>query len=215
MPERTGADAMPGAGDAVDIAFELEGNKLAGDYSFDLMQEIARRLPWLESEPEAGIHPLRSAKTDAGALLLPRRAKLVLRLPRRRGEESKTLCGQELSVGGHSLKIGEAKTRVLLPFATLYAHFVTAPDETAPKDDELSFMSAVSSELRSLQTPCELVCGKRRILRAQEQEIVGYSLMLHGLALEHSIRVQRVGLGHSRILGCGIFVGHKSVAAVG
>lgn len=208
MPERTEIDAM--RGDAVDIAFGLEGKNLAGDYSFALMREIARRLPWLESEPEAGIHPLRAAKTDADALLLPRRAKLVLRLPQRRALESMALCGQELTVGGHSLKVGAAKVRRLLPFGTLYAHFVTAAN-----DDEQRFLNDMASDLRALQTPCELVCGKRRVLRAQAQEIVGYSLMLHGLALEHSILVQRVGLGRDRMLGCGIFVGHKSVAAVG
>jgi len=38
--------------------------------------------------------------------------------------------------------------------------------------------------------------------------------MLHGLGPEHSILMQRVGLGDNHMLGCGIFVGHKSVAAV-
>ena len=199
-----------GGSDAVDIAFQLEGKNLGGDYSFALMREIACRLPWIESEPEVGIHPLRAARTDAGALLLPRRAKLVLRLPRRRVQESLALCGQDLSVGGHGLKVGAAKVRRLLPYGTLYAHIVTAAN-----DDEQAFMNDIASSLRALRISCELVCGKRHILRARTQEIVGYSLMLYGLGLEHSIRVQRVGLGDNRMLGCGIFVGHKSVAAVG
>ena len=59
-----------GDSDTVDIAFELEGRNLGQDYSFALMREIARRIPWIEAEPEAGIHPLRAVKTDAGALLL-------------------------------------------------------------------------------------------------------------------------------------------------
>lgn len=212
MPEHTRTDEMPTDGDsgAVDIAFELEGRGLGRDYSFALMREIARRLPWIESEPEAGIHPLRSAKTDAGALLLPRRAKLVLRLPRRRGQESMAMCGQNLTVDGHTLRVGAAKVRRLLPIGTLYAHIVTAAN-----DDEQAFLNDMASRLQALQTSCELVCGRRQILRAETQEIVGYGLMLHGLAPEHSILMQRVGLGHSRMLGCGIFVGHKSVAAVG
>lgn len=212
MPEQTRTDEMSADGDsgAVDIAFELEGTGLGRDYSFALMREIARRLPWIESEPEAGIHPLRSAKTDAGALLLPRRARLVLRLPRRRGRESMAMCGQNLTVGGHTLRVGAAKVRRLLPIGTLYAHIVTAAN-----DDEQAFMNDMACSLRALQTSCELVCGKRQILRAETREIVGYSLMLHGLAPEDSILMQRVGLGHSRMLGCGIFVGHKSVAAVG
>lgn len=199
-----------GDSDTVDIAFELEGRNLGQDYSFALMREIARRIPWIEAEPEAGIHPLRAVKTDAGALLLPRRAKLVLRLPRRRAQESMAMCGQDLTVGGHGLRIGAAKVRRLLPLGTLYAHMVTAAN-----DDEQAFMSDIASRLRVLRTECELVCGKRRTLRAEAQEIAGYSLMLYGLGPEHSILMQRVGLGDNRMLGCGIFVGHKSVAAVG
>jgi len=198
-----------GDGVTVDIAFALEGKNLDQDYSFALMREIARRIPWIESEPEAGIHPLRAAKTDAGALLLPRRAKLVLRLTRRRVQEAMALCGQDLTVGGHGLKVGAAKVRRLLPIGTLYAHIVTAAN-----DDEQTFMNDMASSLRALRASCELVCGKRRSLRTETREIVGYSLMLHGLGPEHSILMQRVGLGDNHMLGCGIFVGHKSVAAV-
>jgi CRISPR-associated protein Cas6 len=195
---------------AVDIAFNLEGKSLPADYSFALMQAVARLLPWIESEPAAGIHPLRAAKTDANDLLLPRRAKLVLRLPERRAQEAMALCGRELTVCGHRLKVGAAGMRRLLPYATLHAHFVTAGSQ-----DELDFLKDIGVRLQALRTPCEVVCGKRRMLRAGETEIAGFSLMLHGLGLEHSILVQRIGLGDRRLLGCGIFVGHKSVAAVG
>lgn len=212
MPERTGVDKVSsdGGGDAVDVAFELEGKNLGGDYSFALMREIARHLPWIGSEPEAGIHPIRAARTDAGALMLPRRAKLVLRIPLRRAQESMAMCGQDLNVGGHGLKVGAAKVRQLLPVGTLYAHMVIAAN-----DDEQGFMNDVAASLRALQASCELVCGKRRIMRSGTEELTGYSLMLHGLGPAHSILVQRVGLGDNRMLGCGVFVGHKSVAAVG
>jgi CRISPR-associated protein Cas6 len=211
MPERFAAkDKADGSGNAVDIAFELQGKSLAGDYSFALMREIARCLPWIESEPEAGIHSLRAAKTDAGDLLLPRRAKLVLRLPERRIEESTALCGQAITVRDHRMMVGAAKVRRLVPIGTLYAHLVTAAD-----DDEQKFLRDIASRLQALQTPCELVCGKRRTLHTGSEDIVGYSLMLHGLAHEHSVLVQRVGLGDKRMHGCGIFVGHKSVVAVG
>ena len=38
--------------------------------------------------------------------------------------------------------------------------------------------------------------------------------MLHDLKLEQSALLQQVGLGEHRKLGCGIFVPHKSIAAV-
>jgi hypothetical protein len=45
--------------------------------------------------------------------------------------------------------------------------------------------------------------------------IAGFSLMLHGLSVADSLRVQRAGIGPHRLLGCGIFVPHRSAAAVG
>jgi hypothetical protein len=38
--------------------------------------------------------------------------------------------------------------------------------------------------------------------------------MLHGLPIEYAIRVQQVGIGNERKLGCGIFIPHKSINAV-
>jgi CRISPR-associated protein Cas6 len=54
-----------------------------------------------------------------------------------------------------------------------------------------------------------------RRAQAQDAEIVGFSLMLHALAPEDSLRMQAAGLGTARHLGCGIFVPHKSAGAVG
>jgi hypothetical protein len=39
--------------------------------------------------------------------------------------------------------------------------------------------------------------------------------MLHGLGAADSLAVQEAGLGAHRALGCGLFVPHKSVVAVG
>jgi hypothetical protein len=45
--------------------------------------------------------------------------------------------------------------------------------------------------------------------------VTGYSLMLDGLSPAASLRVLESGLGRHRRLGCGVFVPHKSSAAVG
>jgi hypothetical protein len=39
--------------------------------------------------------------------------------------------------------------------------------------------------------------------------------MLHALPAEQSLRLQKRGLRPHRLMGCGIFVPHKSAAAVG
>jgi hypothetical protein len=42
----------------------------------------------------------------------------------------------------------------------------------------------------------------------------GFSLMIDGLSPEHSLRLQMHGLGPLRSLGCGVFVAHRSAAAL-
>ena len=72
------------------------------------------------------------------------------------------------------------------------------------------------AELDALRVDAHTVCGKRQ-QRAQRcrRPLVGFSLMLHGLSAADSLTVQRVGIGPHRALGCGLFVPHKSAAAVG
>ena len=42
----------------------------------------------------------------------------------------------------------------------------------------------------------------------------GFSVLLHGMTPELSLRLQERGLGELRLQGCGIVVPYKSVAAV-
>ncbi len=194
----------------VDVLYAIDGTALPKDHRFELMSEITRCLPWMEAETGVGIHHIRAARADDGRFLLPRRAKLVVRLPERRVAAAAALIGQELNVGGSILKVGASVVRSLVPHGTLYAHFVTAGT-----DDEQAFLAEISARLSELEMRCKLVCGMRHAFPADQRQVVGYSLMLHDLALEHSILMQQVGLGGDRKLGCGIFVPHRSAAAVG
>lgn len=194
----------------VDVLYAIDGAALPKDHRFELLGEITRFLPWLEAETGVGIHPIRAARADDGRLLLPRRAKLVVRLPESLVAAAAALIGQELDVGGSTLKVGAAAVRSLVPHGTLYAHFVTGAT-----DDEQVFLSEIGAQLGEFRIPCKLVCGKRQAFPAGSRQVAGYSLMLHDLAREHSLLLQQVGLGCDRKLGCGIFVPHRSAAAVG
>ncbi|HET9762960.1 MAG TPA: type I-MYXAN CRISPR-associated protein Cas6/Cmx6 [Casimicrobiaceae bacterium] len=198
------------ATEVVDVVFAVAGTALPEDYHFALLHEVARCLPWLAADPEAGIHPLRGAPTDYGVMLLPRRTKLVLRLPAKRVPDAQALAGHELEVEGRKLSVGTSSVRALEPYGALYAHLVAGDGA-----EEGIFLEGIAARLAALRAPCEPVCGRRRSVRAGEREIVGFSLMLHDLTAEHSLRIQRSGIGEERKLGCGIFVPHRLASAVG
>jgi CRISPR-associated protein Cas6 len=194
----------------VDVAFPLEGSSLPRDHALPLAQALNAHLAWLAEEPLAGIHPVKVVSGYGVRGLLSQRARLVLRLPGARVAALAALAGRSLSVGGCELRLGEPKPRALLPHGTLYAYFVAAASA-----DEQAFMAAVASTLEALEVDAHSVCGRRQQIGAPGRAITGFSLMLHGLSAADSLRVQRAGVGPHRMLGGGIFVPHRSAAAVG
>jgi CRISPR-associated protein Cas6 len=204
-------DSLVATDPVVDVAFPLAGVSLPRDHALALAQALGERLPWLASDPIAGIHPVKVVHGSGASGLLSRRARLLLRLTRSREPALAVLQGCTLSVGGSVLRLGAPSWHALVPHGTLYAYFVAAAS-----DDEQAFTATVDGELEALNISCQCVCGKRaQHVAALGQIIHGFSLMLHGLSPADSLRIQRVGLGAHRVLGCGIFVPHKSAAAVG
>lgn len=191
-----------------DIAFELKGHSVPADHAFALWREVARILPWLEAEKFAGIHPLRVAASGE-EILLPQRAKLVLRLPVACAPQAGRLSGQELHVGSSVLSVGAARERPLKAFPTLHAQLVASDCK------EEVFIAGVTSELGEMNISCKWICGKHLAIGGAERTIAGYSLVLHDLKPDESLHLQRYGLGGERHFGCGIFVPYKTISGLG
>jgi CRISPR-associated protein Cas6 len=195
----------------VDIAFALVAGTLPDDHRTLLASALGAALPWLAHDEHAGVHRLKLAGEAGSAALLSRRTRLALRVPRARLDQARALSGTTLPLGGHALQLGPAQHRELLPFGTLYAHFVAAsPDE---RDDELAFQRRMETALDALGVQGRAICGRRQSLEADG--LHGWALMIDQLSGAHSLRLQESGLGQHRLLGCGIFVPHRSAAAVG
>lgn len=199
----------------IDLAYSLhapdalQGGVVSSDYRALLAAAIEARLPWLAETPGAGIHRLNLVPGGAGQMLMSKRTRLVLRVPRDRLAEARALEGATLVLDRHELTVGPLQVRELLPWGTLYAHLVAAD----AVGDEAAFMRQVDEELRMRSVPCRAICGRRQMLEAGALQ--GYSLMLDGLAATDSLRMLERGIGRHRRLGCGLFVPHKSAAAVG
>jgi CRISPR-associated protein Cas6 len=193
----------------VDVAFELRGGTVPADHGWDLYRLLAERLDWLADEPNAGVHPIRGAGAVMDQIYLGPRARLMLRLPQARVEQSFALSGALLDLGSR-VEVGSAHLRSLFAHGTLYSQFVNTGTS-----DEGRFQRDISAELHDIGVGCKLIVGRMRRTQVQGVENAGFSLMLHELSAEDSLRMQALGLGTGRKFGCGIFVPHKSAAAVG
>lgn len=194
----------------VDFVFPLAGRELPRDHRMLLATALADVLPWLASDREAAVHPVNVVHGTGESALLAARSLLVLRLRRERASALEPLSGRWLHVGASELLLGAPQVRELLPHATLYAHFVDAGDA-----GEVAFLDAIGAQLDRLDVSCHRVCGREQRLRGPGQPLHGFSLMLHGLRAQASLSVLEHGLGEHRLMGCGVFVPHKSAAAVG
>lgn len=195
--------------DAIDLVFALRGRAVMADYADRLRGELVRCLPWLAEEVRAGVHPLGGLSEGVGEHYLSGRSKLTLRVPRERVEQAQALSGQRLDLGG-TAEVGNLSLRELSPAAVLYSSFVSYG-----MADEAVFMTECHREVEGLGfRHVRLICGKARRSAGDSAEVFGFSLMVHGLSAAESLRLQSSGLGGLRQSGCGIFVPHKSIAAV-
>lgn len=196
----------------IDLQFDLVGTTIPAENAQLLADALLRLLPWLGEDAGTGIQHLKGAETNSGdaALSINRRTKLFLRAPRARVDAVRQLVGQTLDLAGHSLLIGSFKTREFSPFGNIYAHFVDTGSAT-----EEQFVEDVMRELDGhFQLRCGFICGKQQTLHSASGPLYGFSLMLHGVPPHKSLQLQDEGLGRNRLLGCGIFIPHKSIAPV-
>jgi CRISPR-associated protein Cas6 len=196
----------------IDLQFDLVGTTIPADNAQMLADALLRLSPWLAEDAGTGIQHLKGAETNKGdaTLNINRRTKLFLRVPKARLDDMQQLVGQTLDLAGHALQIGSFKTREFTPFANIYAHFVDTGAAT-----EEQFVQDVMRELDGhFQLRCGFICGRPQTLQSASGPLHGFSLMLHDVPAHKSLQLQDEGLGHHRLLGCGIFIPHKSIAPV-
>ena len=196
----------------VDLQFDLIGTSIPADNAQLLSDELLRLLPWLSADAGIGIQHLKGAETNSGdaTININRRTKLFLRVPKTRVDAMLQIVGKTLDLAGHPLELGRFKTREFSPFGNIYAHFVDTGSAT-----EEQFVQDVMRELdEHFQLRCGFICGRQQTLQSASGPLFGYSLMLHDVPPHKSLQLQDEGMGRNRLLGCGIFIPHKSIAPV-
>ena len=216
-----GAPAPDAAGaGAIDAAFRLSGRTLPVDHAWALRAVVVEALPWLDDEPDAGIHSIHVAASGngwerpgngPGALLnLSHRTPLVLRVPARRADDVAALCGRRLDVGGHALVVGALQPRRLKPAATVFARYVIDEDE-----DEERFIERTAADLEARSISArKLLCGRSSRIESEHGPLAARGLLVADLDTRESLALQYRGIGPGRLLGCGLFVPHKDAGPV-
>jgi len=205
----------------LDVVFAVKDcQSLPAEHAYSLAEALHEALPWLNEEEQVGIHPIYGAETGNGwqrpddpdaPIYISRRQKMTIRVPRERVDDIMQLTGQTLEISGHSLTVGEAKTRLLSDLPTLFARNVA----TEQGIDEDTFLAQVMEELRALDIEVKkMMASIEREIRTPDGPLYTRGLMLADLDQEDSVVLQEQGLGPHRKLGCGLFVPQKGIKAV-
>lgn len=190
------------------MVFDLDGGTLPAAYSFELWAALLRQVPRLAEEKLVGVLPFRATENKEG-MLLTKRTKLVLRLPKTLADDTAArLTGSTVQLGATPLSIGRSKTRVIQPYPTIHAQQVTGAS------DEVLFMDDIRKQLGEMGIAAKLICGKRSTIKSDQQSTHAYSLVVHDLKPEDSLQLQYAGLGESRQFGCGIFIPYKVISGL-
>lgn len=206
--------------DVVDLCFKINCRQIPTMHAYELAQAIYRVLPWLEGEPEIGIHQIHGATTgngwerppDGELMHLSRRAKMHLRVPREKIEEAKQISGETLDIAGYPIEVGDASVRLLNPIQTIFSRYVIGPEGL---DEEL-FVQWVVGELKQRDIHVrKMLCGIGHTIATPDGDIETRSVMIADLDKATSLSLQETGVGPGRHLGCGIFLPHKGIRAVG
>ena len=204
----------------VDLSYKIDCKQIPTCHAWELSQALYQALPWIKDDDEIGVHQIHGATSgngwerppDGELIHLSKRTRMNLRVPATRIDDAAELVGETLSVSGHEVKIGKMTSKPIDPFSTLFSRYIVAPSSWS--EDE--FLQWVFDDLNARGVSVrKLLCGISHKFEANGEPIETRSLMIADLDKSTSIALQEVGVGPYRHYGCGIFVPHKGIKAVG
>jgi len=210
--------------DVVDIGFKLKSKTLPLEHAWALSEALHDVLPWIREEDTAGIHQIHGAESGNGwlrpedteneLLHLSRRSKMFIRTPKAYQAEVEALTGQVFDIAGHKLEIGDSFVKM---FGTQPEQFCRYVIVESDEEDESAFLQRVVQDLGELLDTRirKIMCGKPHTIRVPEGDIQTRSVMVADLDPQLAVKLQQHGVGRGRHLGCGLFVPHKGIKAVG
>ena len=217
-------ETLPIPDDIIDLAFTLTCRELPVDHGYALGSALIKALPLLGEDERIAIHSIYLAGSQNGwarpdpdlgqKLILSKRTRLTLRIPKEhQATIQDTLQGVTLDIDGHTLAIGQAKSKPLSRQDTLFARYIVL--HANESKDENSFLERIMEHLKSrkLNAP-KALCGTIQHLHTPAGLLATRSLMLAGLTASQTIPLQQQYIGQHHHMGCGIFIPHKGIEAI-
>jgi CRISPR-associated endonuclease/helicase Cas3 len=195
----------------IELRFPVLGESLPVDHGYLLYSALCKELPLLHSNALA-IGPVAGQWTGNGNVAISAWSRLRLRLPAEQIGAVLSLAGKALEVAGNKVRLGVPTVQALLPASTLVAKTVTIKGYTQAEP----FLDGAQRLLSELGIEAQLTIPRvsvgphggeprRKVIRIKDKRIIGFAMHATGLSDEDSLKLQALGLGGRRKMGCGFF----------
>ncbi len=209
---------MNGTHEIVELHFPILGKRLPADHAYHLYSALSRIRPELHESNSVAIHTIKGSRDGRGFIHLVDHAKLRIRMPAEIIPHLYSLAGKKISVDNCHIQIGTPTINMLSPAALLWARIVLIKSANAQShSDHETFLASARKQLNHLSIDAHLYLEPsatkedsdgyaRRILKIKGTTLPGFGVYVDGLSEDDSLRLQAIGIGGRRKMGCGIFV---------
>lgn len=195
----------------VELSFGVIGQTLPADHGYGLYSAIAHICSDLHDQENVSILTIPGEPDHKGKIHLSQSSQLRIRLPYEPEKISLilSLAGQQLTIGGHAIRLNIPQIFPLRPVDKLRSRIVTIKKFQEPEP----FKEAAQRQLDALGIQGNLILPlnesgepSRKAIKIKTYSVVGFSLIVTNLNEADSIKLQQQGLGGKRRMGCGIFI---------
>ncbi|MDH4262789.1 MAG: type I-MYXAN CRISPR-associated protein Cas6/Cmx6 [Spirochaetia bacterium] len=200
----------------IEVKFKAIGKQIPADHGYLLYSALSRFDKKIHEMKDIAIAGISGMPDSSRNLHLSSASKLRIRLDHSDLPDVINLAGKELQIGAEKIRLGLPLVSMLKPHRHLYSRLVTIKGFQESEE----FLASLQKQLDILQikqTPMlfqrksgETSTNIRKTLRIKNKEIVGFPVLITNLNPDESLRLQQVGLGGRRKMGCGTFVGVRA-----
>lgn len=196
----------------VELSFGVIGQTLPADHGYGLYSAISKICPILHERDGISIQTITGMPDRRGKIhLTHEKSRLRIRLPYNPEliSRSLTLAGKQLTIGSHRISLGIPQFFALQPTETLKARIAVIKgyqdaepfQETVKQKLSLLGIQGTASVPLNEKGECD-----RKTIKVKRFTVVGFGVVVTDLSAKDSIKLQTVGIGGKRRMGCGIFV---------
>ncbi|WP_036095089.1 type I-MYXAN CRISPR-associated protein Cas6/Cmx6 [Leptospira weilii] len=198
----------------LELKFPIQGKSIPADHGYKLYSALCKQEKIIHETEELSICGISGVPDKNRTLHLNAASKLRIRATQPLLSSLLKLAGKSFELSQDKIRLGIPTITLLKPHKILYSRLVTIKGHT----EEADFLDSVQDKLRKLDITCETLLFRgnisennqrsiRKTIRIHDKEVVGFPVLLLNLSPQDSIKIQQIGVGGRRKMGCGHFVG--------